>query len=75
MRACLVEALDVGDGELPAVADDAVLRALAIVVERDVGLKSIAPRWDIEWDALRERACRTIDLGLRVICEDVGVLN
>src|SRR5438132_4521319 len=38
------------------VADDAVFGALAVVLEREVGLQTIATRRDVELDVLRERS-------------------
>ena len=44
------------------MADDAIRCVLTVVLKRDVRLKAIAPRWNIEWDLLGECARGTINL-------------
>jgi len=61
----------VGNRKLPPIADDAVLGALTIVVERNIGLQAIAAGWNIKRKALGKRAGRSVDARLSGIRENV----
>ena len=54
LDAGFVEALDVRKRERPAVADDAVIELLAVVLEREVWRETASSRRNIERDAMRE---------------------